>query len=144
MCVGFYFNKIPDESNFFHLYLVLLVYYLLQVISCRVTNRKPPLPIYISSCIHVCTHTDVDIHEHTCMCVFPFCLLHLRQKRPASATPLEYCNVLSKQISHLLHILPTPKISPNLCTVVSVPRIHCITHYGNKNTVIGHHHQKLK
>lgn len=69
MCAGFYFNKIPDESNFFHLYLVLLVYYLLQVISYRMTNRKPLLPIYISSYIHVCTHTNVDIHEHTCMCV---------------------------------------------------------------------------
>lgn len=77
VCAGFYFNKIPDESNFFHLYLVLLVYYLLQVISYRMTNRKPLLPIYISSYIHVCPHTDVDIHEHTCMCVFPFCLLQI-------------------------------------------------------------------
>lgn len=74
---GFYFNKIPDGSNFCHLYLVLWVHYLLQVVSYRMTSRKPPLPICISSHIHVCTHTDVDIHEHIYMCVFPFCLLQI-------------------------------------------------------------------
>ena len=101
---------------------------------------------YTYQAIYMYVHTQMWTYmsTHVCVCFLSACYKFRRQKCTASATPLEYCNVLSKQISHLLHILPAPKISPNLCTLVSVPRIHCITHYGNKNMVIGHHHQKLK
>lgn len=69
VCAGFYFNKIPDGSNFFHLYLVLWVHYLLQVISYRMTSRKPPLPICISSHMHVYTHRYGHTWAHIYVCV---------------------------------------------------------------------------
>lgn len=113
------------------IYLVLWVHYLLQVVSYRMTSRKPPLPICISK-PYTCMYTQMWTYMSTlllwyCVSFLPATNLEAEM---AFSHPLEYCNVLSKQ-SLISSTFYQPQRFPLTFALVSVPRIHCITHYGN-------------